>query len=271
LTWALRGGGSLCGSSVKGTWREGPPCWGPCRICRKMLWRRASPSIGALFAARGTWRRTRLPGTLRDGEGGSVDEASLSLKRLHGGGLGGGAPSLGTLEVEVEEKGLWRGRHFRCWHHSCIKGRSNDYAGQQRFCPMRKNVSDVFLDAEFKCFQNFSILFYTRVVNKTNISFMNEEMALLNKGLKYSLHHKDKHWLSNLALEAEAALTPLPPPEQEHIRHQVVHNLRKLYKHHNNTPSPKTPRNEIKILTKLRRNFPTRKPCSLKQTKATVW
>jgi len=136
---------------------------------------------------------------------------------------------------------------------------------------MRKNVSDVFLDAEFKCFQNFSILFYTRVVNKTNISFMNEEMALLNKGLKYSLHHKDKHWLSNLALEAEAALTPLPPPEQEHIRHQVVHNLRKLYKHHNNTPSPKTPRNEIKILTKLRRNFPTRKPCSLKQTKATVW
>jgi hypothetical protein len=30
-------------------------------------------------------------------EGGSVDEVSLSLKRLHGGGLGG-APSLGTLE-----------------------------------------------------------------------------------------------------------------------------------------------------------------------------
>jgi len=26
-----------------------------------------------------------------------VDEASLFLKRLHGGGLGGGAPSLGTL------------------------------------------------------------------------------------------------------------------------------------------------------------------------------
>jgi hypothetical protein len=38
-----------------------------------------------------------------------VDEASLSLKRLHGGGLGGVAPSLGTLEVEVEEKGLQKG------------------------------------------------------------------------------------------------------------------------------------------------------------------
>jgi len=31
-------------------------------------------------------------------KGGSVDEASLSLKRIHGGDLGGGAPSLGTLE-----------------------------------------------------------------------------------------------------------------------------------------------------------------------------
>jgi len=31
-----------------------------------------------------------------------VDEASLSLKRLRGGGLGGGAPSLGTLEVMLE-------------------------------------------------------------------------------------------------------------------------------------------------------------------------
>ena len=29
---------------------------------------------------------------------GSVDEVSLSLKRLRGGGLGGGAPSLETLE-----------------------------------------------------------------------------------------------------------------------------------------------------------------------------
>jgi len=31
-----------------------------------------------------------------------VDEASLSLKRLCGGGLGGGAPSLGTLGDMLE-------------------------------------------------------------------------------------------------------------------------------------------------------------------------
>ena len=80
-------------------------------------------------------------------------------------------------------------------------------------------------------------------------------MALLNKGLKYSLYHKDKHRLSNLTLEAEAALTPLSPPQQEHIRHQVAHNHRKLYKHHNNTPSPKTPRNEMKIVNQIKKNL----------------
>jgi hypothetical protein len=56
--------------------------------------------------------------------------------------------------------------------------------------------------------------FYPRVVNKTNISFTNEEMTLLKKGLNYSLHNKDKHWLSNLALEVEAVLTPLPRPNR---------------------------------------------------------
>jgi hypothetical protein len=94
--------------------------------------------------------------------------------------------------------------------------------------------------------------FYPRVVNKTNISFTNEEMALLNKGLKYSLHHKGKHWLSNLALEAEAALNPLPPSEQEHVRHQVAH---KLYKHHNNILSSKIPRNEMKIVNQIKKKL----------------
>jgi hypothetical protein len=42
--------------------------------------------------------------------------------------------------------------------------------------------------------------FYPRVINKTNIELTDEEVALLNKGLKYNLHHKNKHWLSNIAL-----------------------------------------------------------------------
>jgi 3-methyladenine DNA glycosylase AlkC len=58
-------------------------------------------------------------------------------------------------------------------------------------------------------------------------------MTWLNKGLKYNSTHKGKYWLSNLALEAKAAITILPTHEQEQIRHQVAHNLQKLYKQHN--------------------------------------
>jgi len=53
--------------------------------------------------------------------------------------------------------------------------------------------------------------FYPRVVNNTNIEFSDEEIALLNKGLKYNLPCNNKYWLSNLPLEAEAALTTSCP------------------------------------------------------------
>jgi hypothetical protein len=35
--------------------------------------------------------------------------------------------------------------------------------------------------------------FFKRVENLTNTTFMKEEMELLNKGLKYNLHHKPKN------------------------------------------------------------------------------
>jgi len=34
--------------------------------------------------------------------------------------------------------------------------------------------------------------FYSRVVNKTNIAFFNEELCLPNKGLKYNLDYKHR-------------------------------------------------------------------------------
>jgi hypothetical protein len=50
------------------------------------------------------------------------------------------------------------------------------------------------------------VQFYRRVINRTDIVFTDEEMTLLNKGLKYNLSYKRKHWISNLALEAENSL-----------------------------------------------------------------
>jgi hypothetical protein len=70
--------------------------------------------------------------------------------------------------------------------------------------------------------------FYPRVVNKTEIDFSKEEISLLNKGLKYNLEHKRKHWVNNLAFEAESAISLLPPGEQEHVRYQVAQNIKKL-------------------------------------------
>jgi hypothetical protein len=58
---------------------------------------------------------------------------------------------------------------------------------------------------------NTDIQFCPRVINKTNIPFDDEELSLLNKGLKYNLNQKRKHWLSDLAFEAETAVTLLPP------------------------------------------------------------
>jgi len=77
---------------------------------------------------------------------------------------------------------------------------------------------------------DFQKQFYPRVINNTNITFTNDEMSLLNKGLKYSLGHKNKGWITTLAFEAETAISQLPYTEQEYVRYQVAHNIKQLYK-----------------------------------------
>ena len=55
---------SVCGSSVKGTWREGPLAGDPERYVEKAL------EMGICFhrgPVWGNWRRTHLLGTLRAG------------------------------------------------------------------------------------------------------------------------------------------------------------------------------------------------------------
>jgi hypothetical protein len=86
---------------------------------------------------------------------------------------------------------------------------------------------------EHKGTPNNDTTFYPRVINYTAIIFSNEEPQLLNKGLKYNLNHKCKQWISNIAFEAEAAVSILPPKEQEYVRHQIAKNLKKLYQQHN--------------------------------------
>jgi hypothetical protein len=53
-------------------------------------------------------------------------------------------------------------------------------------------------------------------------------MQLLNNGLKYNLHHKQKRWIQTLALEADIAINLLPDNDQNYMRHLVASNIQKL-------------------------------------------
>jgi acetyl/propionyl-CoA carboxylase alpha subunit len=65
--------------------------------------------------------------------------------------------------------------------------------------------------------------FYPRVINDTDITFSKQEMAMLQKGLKYNLHSKPKNWLQNLALEAETAIQNR---ENKHTTKKQQHQIK---------------------------------------------
>jgi hypothetical protein len=67
--------------------------------------------------------------------------------------------------------------------------------------------------------------FYPRVVNKTNIIFMNNEINLLEKGPKYNLHSHKNNWLITAALEAETAITFPPTSDCDCYRQQVTNSI----------------------------------------------
>ena len=73
--------------------------------------------------------------------------------------------------------------------------------------------------------------FHPRIVNNTDISFSSKEIGLLEKGPKYNLHHKKENWLTNLALEAETAISLLPTTDREYFRNRVSDHLHKLKLH----------------------------------------
>jgi hypothetical protein len=51
----------------------------------------------------------------------------------------------------------------------------------------KENRSSNIITKHNKSLDSHAHNFYPRVVNKTNIAFTNDEMALLNKGLQYNI------------------------------------------------------------------------------------
>ena len=94
--------------------------------------------------------------------------------------------------------------------------------------------------------------FYPRVVNNTDIHFSNNEMTLLQKGLKYNLHTKQKNWIQDLALEAETAIQKLPISDRDTYRHLVATRINTLKKNNNSQHTHGTPLQEAKTIKNIR-------------------
>jgi hypothetical protein len=73
--------------------------------------------------------------------------------------------------------------------------------------------------------------FYPRLANNTSIKFTERETLLLNKGPKYNLHARRPSWLTDLALEAETAITQLPPSDRDFYRKQIADRVETLHRH----------------------------------------
>jgi len=58
---------------------------------------------------------------------------------------------------------------------------------------------------------------YPWVINKTDIIFSNDELLLLNKGLKYNPNHRHKNWIRTSVLQAETSINELPTFVKENM------------------------------------------------------
>jgi hypothetical protein len=100
-------------------------------------------------------------------------------------------------------------------------------------------------------------VFHQQVDNLSNVMFTNEEMTLLNKGLKYNLHHKYKRWIQTLALEADTVINLLDPHKQAYMKQVVTQKLRRLINNNKtqidkrNTYTSRQELTESKLVKKL--------------------
>lgn len=68
----------------------------------------------------------------------------------------------------------------------------------------------------------FDFEFYPRVINQTSIVFSNDEMSLLNKGLKYNLSCSKNKNLFNVFINAEMAIKSIPNEDDRNSARYVI-------------------------------------------------
>jgi hypothetical protein len=99
--------------------------------------------------------------------------------------------------------------------------------------------------------------FYPRVTNNTDIQFTPNEESIMQKGLKYNINQKPKNWINTLAIEAETALTLLPPQHQDPMRYLIARNIEYLYRKHDNKQSNNHSqhRNELRTIKEINKKL----------------
>ena len=74
--------------------------------------------------------------------------------------------------------------------------------------------------------------------------------------MKYNIHYKQKRWITSLALEAETAISLLPPLDQDPIRYQVNKNIQHLLRTTEEKSSKHVrERHEKKVLNNLKKKW----------------
>jgi hypothetical protein len=70
-------------------------------------------------------------------------------------------------------------------------------------------------------------MFFKVTVDLTDTTFTEDDLHLLDKGLKYNLHKNPKIWTITLAIEADTAVRALPR------KTKLINNIQKLINEQN--------------------------------------
>jgi hypothetical protein len=69
--------------------------------------------------------------------------------------------------------------------------------------------------------------FFKRTESLTEVVFTENELQLLDKGLKYNLHYKPKTWIKTLAMEADTVIRELPEKDQGYMK-QLANKITRI-------------------------------------------
>jgi hypothetical protein len=101
----------------------------------------------------------------------------------------------------------------------------------------------------------FDFEFYPRTINKTNITFDDEEINVLDKGLKYNLPRINKHSIFNDFIDAECAIRSITDDEAQNIARVSILNKIK----NKNRPKKLSPvhKHDILVLKRIKNKLIT--------------